>query len=186
MTTEIEPQRPTFLQYLQLSSSLGLPQIPSVLFFFGLAGSGKTHVARILGECLGWHVYEADEDLTDRMKKALKQRTNFTDDMRDEYFQIIINKIDELRKTHKHIIVTQATYKNRHRSLLLSSIQDISLIWVQANPAIITQRLRERGDAVTSEYAAQMSPGFELPNPGLGVKKLFTMTSTILMAIQVI
>lgn len=143
--------------------SLDLTHAPAVLYFYGLAGVGKSFVGDLVGKHTGWPVYHADSDLTDEMKQAIAEKKSFTPAMRDRYFAIVAERILELRRMHLHLIVTQATYKAEHRNFLMTKIPDMALILVTAAPDIIVDRLRARGDAVTPEYAATMAKNFESP-----------------------
>jgi len=68
---------------MQLDKILDLAKAPATLFFFGLAGSGKSFVGDLIGELANWHVYHADDDLTDEMRLALDEQRAFTNPMRD-------------------------------------------------------------------------------------------------------
>ncbi|BAX53158.1 hypothetical protein PDPUS_1_01784 [Photobacterium damselae subsp. piscicida] len=50
-----------------MTPSLNLTYAPNVLFLFGLSGAGKSYVGDVIGQHSGWHVYHADEDLTQEM-----------------------------------------------------------------------------------------------------------------------
>ena len=51
---------------------LDIANAPPTLFLFGLAGCGKSYVGNLIGEHAGWHVYHADDDLTDDLDKAVR------------------------------------------------------------------------------------------------------------------
>jgi len=55
-----------------------------IIFLFGLLGCGKNYVGKIFEE-FGFHLYDADKDLTPRMKRAIAKQQAFTEQMRDEY-----------------------------------------------------------------------------------------------------
>ncbi|MDH5361171.1 MAG: hypothetical protein OEX03_11435 [Gammaproteobacteria bacterium] len=145
-------------------NTLHLYHPPSTLLFFGLAGCGKSYVADLLGRLTGWHVYHADDDITEEMRLALAEQRPFTDAMRDSYFDIVVKKILALQKQHTHLLVTQAVYKQRHRDFLLQHIPDLELIYVLADDAVIDQRLQARKGFVSSASAAALRPSFELPS----------------------
>jgi gluconate kinase len=143
--------------------SLDLTNAPSVLFLYGLAGAGKDYVANVIGKESGRFVYNADDDFTDEMQAAIDAKETFTPEMRDRYIAIVAEKIVELQKEHKELVVTQATYKQEHRNYLLSVVDDMDVLCVTAPPSLIEQRLKRRGDAITPEYAARMRANFEPP-----------------------
>ena len=144
--------------------TLDLSGAPSTLFLFGLAGSGKSFVGDLIGELCQWHIYHADDDLTDKMKLALKRQQPFTDSMRDEFFAIIIKKILYLQTLYKRLVITQAVYKERHRMLLRASIADMDLVMVDADDATIIKRLQKRSDGIGQQSAAALRDDFERPS----------------------
>lgn len=146
---------------------LDLSTGPAILFLFGLAGSGKNYVARLIVRLAGYHHYDADADITDEMRQALEEGRPFTDEMRDRFFQILADRIVELHKVHPRLVVTQAVYKQRHRDYLLSRIPDMEFIHIQADDAVIKQRLAQRKHGVDRNTAAILRPDFEPPDEKL-------------------
>lgn len=142
---------------------LDLRNAPSTLFLFGLAGSGKSWVGNLIGERAGWHVYHADDDLTDEMKLALAEHRPFTGPMRDRFFALIVDKIQDLQQQHARLVVTQAVYKQQHRDYLLAHLADIELICVAAEDATILHRINRRSDGITVASAAALRADFEAP-----------------------
>jgi len=145
---------------------LDLSRAPAVLYFYGLAGAGKTYVAQLVGELSGRPVYDADDDLTPELQRALAERRHFTLEMLDRFFEIVCLRINELAKTHGPIVVSQATYRRRHREYLATCVKDMDMICVTAPDETILERLRSRGGEVTPEYATLMKLGFDPPPPG--------------------
>jgi gluconate kinase len=142
---------------------LDLAGAPPTLFLFGLAGSGKSFVGNLIAERAGWHVYHADDDLTDEMLLALAEQRPFTGPMRDRFFALIVDKIRQLQQQHAHLVVTQAVYKQQHRDYLLAHIPAIELVCVSADDATILQRINRRSDGITVASAAALRADFEEP-----------------------
>ncbi len=140
--------------------------IPSVVYFYGLAGAGKNYVGDIFGSLTGWDVYHADVDLTPDMLQAIEEGRVFTEQMRDRFYAIVADHIKEIRKKNDHIVVTQATYKQRHRDCLMSGIAGMDMVCVTADDARIIDRLQKRGDFITPDYAARMRRDFDPPAAG--------------------
>ncbi len=143
--------------------TIDLSEAPSVLFLFGLAGVGKNFVGDLLGACSGRHVYHADSDITPAMREAIAARQPFTGEMRDEFFEVIKCQIAALQSKYGPLIVTQATYKQRHRDFITQHIPGVQFVHIVATDAIILERLRNRGDWISPEYASQMRANFEQP-----------------------
>jgi gluconokinase len=142
---------------------LDLSNAPSTLFLFGLAGSGKSYVGNLIGERAGWHVYHADDDLTEEMKQALAAHRPFTGPMRDRFFALIVEKILALQQRHAHLVITQAVYKQQHRDFLLARVPNMELLCVNADDATILQRINRRSDGITVASAAALRADFEAP-----------------------
>jgi gluconokinase len=140
--------------------------LPALLFFFGLAGAGKTYVGQLVAQKFAYYFYDLDQDITPAMKQAIAEKRAFTDEIRDEYFQKISERISALQKEHPRLLVCQAAYKEKHRQWLKSRHPDLEFIWVQARPEVIVQRLVERGDAITPDYAEVLLKSFEKPSSG--------------------
>lgn len=145
--------------------ALDLRNAPSTLFLYGLAGSGKSFVGDLIGARAGWHVYHADDDLTDEMKQALAERRPFTNPMRDRFFALIVQRVLQLQRQHAHLVVTQAVYKRQHRDYLLAHIPDMHLVCIAADDATIVQRINRRRDGIAIGSAAALRADFEEPAP---------------------
>lgn len=144
--------------------SLSIPDGATVIYFFGVAGVGKNFVADVLGELTTIPVYHADADLTDEIREAIRLKKPFTQEMRDNYFRKISDIIRAKVKEHGKLIVTQATFKEKHRGFLQQQIPGIFFIWVDAPDELVMDRLRSRGDSVDPAYAAKIKKDFEEPD----------------------
>jgi gluconokinase len=136
-----------------------------IVFLFGLLGAGKNFVGKIFAEEFGFTFYDADQDLPAAMKEAIAGHREFTDRMRDEYFEIVIGRIAELKKNHKRLAIAQALFKNRNRQQILSQIPEIKFVWVQSDEQFIGRRLETRKDHPAGKsYGEMVNKLFELPN----------------------
>ena len=147
------------------SPTIDLRAAPSVLFLFGLAGAGKNYVGDLLAGLSGRYVYHADCDLTPAMHEAIRRGAGFTDQMRNDFFTIVAQRISELRYQHGPLIVTQAAYKQRHRDYISDTVGDVEFVHIVAPDEVIAARLRSRGDLITPEFSKVMRAHFELPEP---------------------
>lgn len=139
---------------------------------FGLSGSGKTYVADVLAAHLGWPVYHADDDITPAMREALAEARPFTEQMRDEYFQMLADKVKARLQAAGHgqrqtapLLITQGAYKNRHRHYLQRRIPGLKLLWIDAPLPLIEQRLEKRSEGITAKSARALLRDFEVPVP---------------------
>lgn len=146
--------------------NLNLTFAPSTLFLFGLSGSGKSFVGDLIGKQVDWSVYHADDDITDEMRFALKEKRPFTSAMRDQYFPIITDKILFLQQRNEHLVITQGVYKQRHRDFLINKIPNMEMICVDAPNSLISRRLAERSNGITGASATALRLDFEPPLEG--------------------
>ncbi len=148
---------------IQFDQILDLSNAPNTLFFFGLAGSGKSFIGDLIGELANWHVYHADDDLTDEIRLALSEQRTFTNLMRNRYFKLIATKLLALQKKHEKLIVTQAVYKQQHRDYLMAQVPNMEMIWVDAPERLITKRINQRHQGIKIQSAAALRADFDRP-----------------------
>jgi len=141
------------------------PVFPQHIFLFGLAGAGKSYLGRIIAERFAYTPYDLDRDLTPTMIAAVAAGKPFTDAMRDEYFEVVIQRIAELASLHPRLVLMQGAYRERHRSRVQREYPEMQFVWIDAPLALIQQRLSMRGDAISPEYAAVIMKSFEPPPP---------------------
>ncbi len=146
-----------------MTVDLDLTFAPATLFLFGLCGSGKSFIGDLIGRHAGWSVYHADDDITAEMRLALKEKRPFSDKMRDRYFSIVAKKILLLQQSHEHLVITQATYKQRHRDYLTEKIPGMEMIYISAPQHIISQRLKSRNNGIEPVHAEILAHDFEPP-----------------------
>lgn len=136
----------------------------SPVILFGLPGTGKTFIGKIFEKYFNYYFYDGDYDLTPEMKIAIKTKTVFTDQMRDVFFKILIDKIKSLTKKHKRLVVAQTFIKEKYRIDLLKKIPKAKFILIEAKKDIREKRLMERIDyPLDLEYARKMEGNFEKP-----------------------
>jgi len=136
----------------------------SPVILFGLPGTGKTYVGKIFEKYFHYHFYDGDRDLTPDMKSAIKTKTVFTDQMRNVFFKILIDKIKALVKKHKRLVIAQTFIKEKYRLQLIKVIPKTKFILVETKREIRERRLKDRVDyPLDLEYARKMEVNFEKP-----------------------
>lgn len=134
-----------------------------LVILFGLSGAGKNFVANVFKSQFNVFHWDADELLTQDMLSCIRNHEPFTQEMRDNYFKLVLKKIDKLCLEHEHLVVTQAFYKDKNRKIILSKHPDSLFIHISVKAEVLEQRLRERNNLVDNEYAQQISSSFEPP-----------------------
>ncbi len=69
----------------------------TLLYLFGLPAAGKNFVGTVLADTFGYTFYDGDLDLPKAMREAVRDGRPFTDEMRDEFYATIIDRIGELQ-----------------------------------------------------------------------------------------
>ena len=135
-----------------------------IKLLFGKAGSGKSHVGRMASRTYGLHFHEADDDLPESFKRAIKNQEKVTEEVREEYIAIIIATIRRLVLAEKAICVCQALPRNKYREKILEAIPSVEYVWVDAPDYLIASRLENRaGHIAPRGYAEMVNRIFEVP-----------------------
>ncbi len=135
-----------------------------LIILFGLPGTGKTFVGKIFEKYFNYYFYDGDRDLTDEMKEAIKVQRVFTDQMRDVFFEKLINKIQNLKSKYQNLVVSQTFIKERYRVNFINKIPEAKFVLIETKKSIREKRLMERSDfPLDLEYARKMELNFDKP-----------------------
>jgi gluconate kinase len=135
-----------------------------LIILFGLAGSGKNFVGDILAKQFNYYFWDADRSLPEEVQQSIREKKSFTQSMRNQITDMVIQETTKLLLTHQKLVVAQALYKEANREMLRQKFPDALFIHVQADPEIILQRLKQRGSVVDQEYARTIAINFEEPH----------------------
>ena len=131
---------------------------------FGKIGSGKSYVGELFQQEFGIAYHDADLDLPEVVKEAIRNHQAITEEMRDDFVERIIARIHQLSREHQHFCIAQALFKNRHRLQILTEFPELQMVWVRSDESLTAARLENRTGHVASLYYAQMvNPHFEEP-----------------------
>ncbi|QIF02799.1 hypothetical protein [Roseimicrobium sp. ORNL1] len=134
------------------------------LLLFGKIGSGKSYAGELFQREFGLAYHDADRDLPEAMKEAIRNHRPTTEEMRDDFVRVIIERIHQLSQEHQHFCIAQALFKNRHRQRILAEFPELQMVWVRSDESLSDARLENRIGHVASLYYAQMvNPNFEEP-----------------------
>ncbi len=135
----------------------------TLLYLFGLPAAGKNFVGTVLADTFGYTFYDGDLDLPEAMRAAVRDGQPFTDDMRDEFYATIIDRIGELRTEHAELAFGQATFKERHRQQIAEAYPDVIFVLIEATDDVRMERLSRGNNPVTIDYARRIASFFEPP-----------------------
>jgi shikimate kinase len=135
-----------------------------IIFLFGYPGVGKNYVGETLASYLGFYFWDADLALTSNMQAYIANKQVFSQEMRDQFIQIIIKNTVEFLQKHPNVLITQALYKEKNRVELATAFPEAQFIWIKASPQNILKRLELRNNAVDQTYAEKIQSQFEEPS----------------------
>jgi gluconokinase len=116
----------------------------AVAVVMGVSGSGKTTIATMLAEALGWH-YQDGDDLHPRENvEKMKGGTSLTDADRWPWLDRIAARIDEWRKRGEKGVVTCSGLKRAYRDVIVGQRPDVALVHLKGPRALIHGRMAAR------------------------------------------
>jgi shikimate kinase len=126
---------------------------PSRIFLIGYRGSGKSQVAKLLAERLGWQWLDADELLVARACRSIKEI--FAAEGETGFRNREAALLAELCGLERHVIATGGgvilRLENRER------LKQGFVVWLTAEPATLWRRVT--GDAATAAQRPDLAGG---------------------------
>lgn len=123
------------------------------LFLIGSRGSGKTTVARLLAQRLGWPWLDADVLLEERAGRTI--RAVFADEGEVGFRERESALLRELAELSSHVLATGGgvVLRPENRALLRRG----HVVWLTAPPALLWERLQS--DATTATRRPDLAQG---------------------------
>lgn len=120
------------------------PDSVRVLVVMGVAGAGKTTVAQILAERLGWAYQEGDDLHPPANVAKMRGGTPLTDDDRWPWLGTIAAVIDGWIAEGRGGVVTCSALKRRYRDILIGDRPGVRLVFLNGGADILSPRLASR------------------------------------------
>ena len=117
---------------------------PAILVVMGVSGSGKSTIAPILAERLGWVCRDGDEFHPRANVEKMHAGHPLTDEDRWPWLEAIAAWIDEERSAGRHGIVTCSALKRSYRDILIGAREDVRLVYLKGDEDLIGERLSHR------------------------------------------
>ena len=123
------------------------------IFLIGYRGSGKTTVARLLAEKLGWQHIDADEYLERKYQRTIRQI--FAEEGEAGFREKEAVVLAELSSLQAHVISTGGgiVLRPENRELLKTGF----VIWLKAPASVLFERIQK--DATTAERRPALTTG---------------------------
>ena len=114
------------------------------LVIMGVAGSGKTTLAEILTERLGWPYAEADEFHPEANVAKMAAGTPLTDEDRWPWLEAIRDWLTEQTRAGRSSIVTCSALKAGYRDVLRDAEGHVRFVHLTATPELLEDRMAHR------------------------------------------
>jgi gluconokinase len=134
---------------------------PNYFFFYGLTGVGKSYCGKAIARMLNAHFYDLDRDITDSMRAAIAAEQPFAEEVRDEFFEVVCQRIAAVKAEHPRCVFAQGAYRKKHRELVQRNHPDVLFVMVDAPERIVRERVRGRARGVSPNYAEILKASFE-------------------------
>lgn len=119
---------------------------PVHLVVMGVSGSGKTTVAQLLGERLGWPCAEADEFHPRGNIDKMAAGVPLTDEDRAPWLAALRDWLTEQALAGRSTVVTCSALRLAYRDVLREAAGRVRFVHLTAGPEVIASRLGRRED----------------------------------------
>jgi gluconokinase len=141
------------------------PAAPFVLIVMGVSGSGKSTIAARLAERLGWRFEDGDSFHPPANVAKMSAGHPLTDQDRLPWLQAIADEIDHIANADSHAVIACSALKRSYRDILVHGRDDVRLVYLRGDRALIAQRMAARKDhfmppgLLDSQFATLEAPG---------------------------
>jgi gluconokinase/6-phosphogluconolactonase len=139
---------------------------PMVAVVMGVTGSGKTTVAKLLAERLGWQFQEGDALHPPANVEKMSAGIPLTDADRLPWLRKIAETIDGWRARGESGVVTCSALKRSYRDIIVGDRPDVRLVYLKGSHDLIRQRMAARhGHFMPSSLLDSQFATLEEPSP---------------------
>jgi gluconokinase len=136
------------------------PLLLMVLLVMGVAGSGKTTVAKLLADRLDWLFLEADDFHSPGNKQKMHAGIPLTDADRIPWLESIHQELLRQHKQGKNLVLACSALKEKYRRLLAADLP-LKVIYLKGSFELIRARLHARhghfaGEAILADQFANL------------------------------
>ncbi|WP_045118788.1 gluconokinase [Haliangium ochraceum] len=114
------------------------------LVIMGVSGSGKTTVGRRLAESLGWPFYDADDFHSPACVAKMARGEALDDGDRGPWLDRLHALIAESVTAGRDGVLACSALKARYRDHLAGNLDQVCVVFLRADRALLERRLRER------------------------------------------
>ncbi len=133
-----------------------------LIIIYGLPGVGKTFAGRVLAQEFGFHFWDGDNAVDQKLADCIFNKGSITQEMIDTLTDTLIKNIIILQKIigEKHLVVSQALFRTKNREAISKKFPDAIFIHLQSENQIILERLNKRGGGYDETYLIGLAKNF--------------------------
>jgi gluconokinase len=94
-----------------------------ILILFGVSGTGKTTIGRLLSERLGWRFVEGDDYHSPANRQKMQAGIPLTDEDRQPWLNVLHQIIKELIGQRENAVVACSALKQKYRDRLVAGFE---------------------------------------------------------------
>jgi len=118
----------------------------AVLVLMGVSGCGKSTVGALLAERLEWPFKDGDALHPPHNLAKMARAVPLDDADRAPWLSAVAACIDAWRSSRTCGVITCSALKRRYRDIIIGGRDNVRLIYLHAEPALLQQRLAARSD----------------------------------------
>jgi gluconokinase len=137
---------------------------PRALVVTGVAGAGKTTLARALAARLGWAFLDADDLHPAANVEKMRAGSPLSDTDRAPWLEAVARWIDVRLEAGEDAVVACSALKRRYRAMLTDGRPSVRIVYLEGAPELVAARMAERRDhyfptsLIASQFAALEPP----------------------------
>ena len=141
-----------------------LPGDPRVIVVMGVSGSGKSTIAALLAQRLGWTYEDGDWLHPASNVEKMHRGVALTDEDRWPWLGAIAASIDAFRRAGRGAVIACSALKRAYRDILIGERRDVRLVYLQGDRELVAGRLATRdGHFMPPQLLASQFEALEEP-----------------------
>ena len=138
---------------------------PSAIVVMGVAGCGKSTVAALLAQRLGWDFAEADRFHSPANVAKMRAGTALSDEDRWPWLDAMAAHLEAERRAGRHCVLACSALRRAYRERLARGHEDVRFVFLEGDFATIESRMARRtghympASLLASQFATLEPPG---------------------------
>jgi len=114
-----------------------------IVIIFGVSGSGKTILGKLLADELGWRFYEADDFHSGANIDKMKRGVPLTDEDRLPWLERLRELINRATAAGENAVLACSALKRAYRDRLRTN-EEVKFVFLHGDHALIEKQMRQR------------------------------------------